>query len=221
MIFFLMILAYLLGSIPFGLLLVQASGHGDVRQVGSGNIGTSNVLRAAGKKIALATFILDASKGGIAFLLTYYFLKSQEISDLQMAWLPMLAGFFAVIGHNYPIWLKFKGGKGVATSFGLYLFAMPFIGLLTLLSWLFVAFYKKISSLSALVSLFCTSFFVVIFYIFDLFISHSLWTNDFSAILAFMVIPFFLWILTMIRHKENINRIKQGSEPYIQLFKKK
>ena len=100
---------YLLGSIPFGLVLTKLAGTEDIRTIGSGNIGATNVLRTGRKDLALATVILDSGKGAFAVLITSYFLSFEAA---------MLAGFFALIGHCYPVWLKFKGGKGVATTLG-------------------------------------------------------------------------------------------------------
>ncbi len=130
---------YLLGSIPFGLVLVRLTGGGDIRQIGSGNIGATNVLRTGNKKLALVTLLLDAGKGGAAVLIArHYGLNDQ------------LAGVAAFLGHLYPVWLRFKGGKGVATMLGLYLaWAWP-AGLLACLTWAVTAFTFRFSSLAAL-----------------------------------------------------------------------
>ncbi len=182
------ILGYLFGSIPFGLLLVKAAGLGDIRNIGSGNIGTSNVLRTGRKDLALATLLLDAGKGAIAFAISFWLFN-------QSYTLSLIVGFAAVVGHNYSIWLKFKGGKGVATSLGLYVVAAPIIAAITIVIWFIVARITRISSLAAMTALLVTPF-VAYFY-------HN-------KILA--IISFLLWVLCVWRHKDNIKRILNGTE---------
>lgn len=190
------LLGYLFGSIPFGLILVKAAGLGDIRDIGSGNIGTSNVLRTGRKDLALATLILDAAKGAIAFALTYWIFKqSYDVA--------LIAGFAAVIGHNYSIWLKFKGGKGVATSLGLYLVASPLVAFVTIIIWLIVAIITRISSLAAMTALLVTPFVAYLY-------------NDKTL----AIVSFLLWILCMFRHKDNIKRILNGTENKIGSSKK-
>lgn len=190
------LLGYLFGSIPFGLILVKAAGLGDIRDIGSGNIGTSNVLRTGRKDLALATLILDAAKGAIAFALTYWIFKqSYDVA--------LIAGFAAVIGHNYSIWLKFKGGKGVATSLGLYLVASPLVAFVTIIIWLIVAIITRISSLAAMTALLVTPFVAYLYH---------------DKTLA--IVSFLLWILCMSRHKDNIKRILNGTENKIGSSKK-
>ena len=132
---------YLLGSIPFGLLIARATGQGDIRDIGSGNIGATNVLRTGRKDIALITLLLDAGKAGIAALIFNHFFGAP---------IGFFAGAAALIGHCFPIWLKFKGGKGVATFFGGLLATAWPIGLIAGAIWLACAFLTRISSLSAL-----------------------------------------------------------------------
>ncbi|MFV0430872.1 MAG: glycerol-3-phosphate 1-O-acyltransferase PlsY [Alphaproteobacteria bacterium] len=182
------ILGYLFGSIPFGLILVRAAGLGDIRNIGSGNIGTSNVLRTGRKDLALATLILDAAKGAIAFALAYWLFKQGYTTAL-------IAGFFAVLGHNFSIFLKFKGGKGVATSLGLYAVAAPIITIVTLIIWLIVALITRISSLAAMTALLVTPAVAL------------LYGNKPLALISFL-----LWGLCMFRHKDNIIRILNGTE---------
>lgn len=189
-------IGYLFGSIPFGLLLVKAAGLGDIRNIGSGNIGTSNVLRTGRKDLALATLILDAGKGAIAFAATYWLFH-------QSYTLALIVGFAAVIGHNYSIWLKFKGGKGVATSLGLYLVASPLVAFITIIIWLMVAIITRISSLAAMTALLVTPFVAY------------LYNNK-----ALAIISFLLWILCVYRHKDNIKRILNGTENKIGGIKK-
>ena len=134
---------YLLGSIPFGLLLTRLAGMGDVRRIGSGNIGATNVLRTGRKDLAAATLLLDGGKGAAAALIGNYFFGP----DVMLA-----AGFGAVLGHNFPIWLGFRGGKGVATSIGTLLAVAWPVGLGVCLVWLLVAAVTRYSSLAALLA---------------------------------------------------------------------
>ena len=137
-----LVVGYALGSIPFGLLLTRAAGLGDVRAIGSGNIGATNVLRTGRKDIAAATLLLDGLKGTAAVLIFAHFSPSAGV----------VAGFAAFLGHIFPVWLKFKGGKGVATFLGcLFGFAWP-AGLAFCAIWLLVAKLWRYSSLSALVA---------------------------------------------------------------------
>ncbi|NNH28943.1 glycerol-3-phosphate 1-O-acyltransferase PlsY, partial [Rhizobium sp. SEMIA 4085] len=137
-------MGYLLGSIPFGLILTQAAGLGDVRSIGSGNIGATNVLRTGNKKLAAATLLLDALKASAAAWIVGYFLGGEA---------GIIAGFFAFIGHLFPVWIGFKGGKGVATYIGTLLGVAPVMVLLFGAVWLAVAFTTRYSSLSALVAM--------------------------------------------------------------------
>jgi glycerol-3-phosphate acyltransferase PlsY len=176
---------YVLGSIPFGLLLTKAAGLGDVRSIGSGNIGATNVLRTGRKDIAAATLLLDALKATAAVLIM------ARVSPEAGA----LAGFAAFLGHIFPVWLKFKGGKGVATFLGcLFGFAWP-AGLAFMAIWLAVAFLSKYSSLSALVA---SALSPVVLWLMGL-PAHA-------ALLAVMAA--ILWA----KHKENIARLRAGTE---------
>ena len=180
---------YLLGSIPFGIVVARVMGLGDLRQIGSGNIGATNVLRTGSKVAAAATLIADASKAGAAVLL------ARAVAGEDAA---QLAGFAAIFGHCYPIWLKFNGGKGVATFFGL-LFAVAWpIGLAAGITWLITATIFRYSSLSALVAAAITPLLVIILPYNNLFfLSISL------ALLVF-------W-----RHRENISRLLRSQESKI------
>ena len=136
-------LAYGLGSIPFGLILTRLAGAGDIRQFGSGNIGATNVLRTGNKKLAIATLVFDAGKGAAAVLFASHFTDAASTA---------LAAILVVIGHCFPVWLNFKGGKGVATSFG-FILALDFqIGLAVSIIWIFIFLLKRISGLSAIIS---------------------------------------------------------------------
>lgn len=189
------LISYVIGSIPFGLVLTKAAGLGDIRKIGSGNIGATNVLRTGRKDLALLTLILDAGKAAFAALLIEYVSQSLIVG--------VLAGVAAIIGHNYPIFLKFKGGKGVAATLGLMLAATPLVGVLTALTWLVMAFTFKYSSLSALTALLMAPLYALLFS---------------EPIIA--LIYLFLTILSFYRHKDNIQRILKGEESKISLKRK-
>ena len=138
---------YFLGSIPFGLLLTRLAGAGDIRAIGSGNIGATNVLRTGRKGLAFCTLILDGSKGAAAVLLV------NALIGADASALALIAGGAAVLGHNFPIWLRFKGGKGVATTLGLMIAAAPVVGVMACLTWFAIAVIFRLSSLAALVAL--------------------------------------------------------------------
>ena len=180
---------YLLGAIPFGLVLAALAGKGDIRKIGSGNIGATNVLRTGSKGLAIATLLLDAGKAGIAALIAEEFL----------GYIPSLvAGGAALIGHCYPVWLRFKGGKGVATYFGVLVALSWPVALVTAGTWLLSAFITRISSLSALIAVLVAPVFAYFFG------NHGL------AILALV-----LSAVIYIRHGENISRILKGEESKI------
>lgn len=180
---------YLLGSVPFGLLLTKAAGLGDIRAVGSGNIGATNVLRTGNKKLAAATLILDGAKGAVAALIAW------GLAGEDMA---LIAGFFAVLGHNYPVWLKFKGGKGVATTLGTLLAVSWPTGLASIATWLLAAKLGRISSLAALAALGLSPIYAYFF------------ASPRHAALALV-----LAALGFFRHKANIERLLAGTEPRI------
>ncbi len=183
------VIGYLLGSIPFGLLLTRAAGLGDVRQIGSGNIGATNVLRTGNKKLAAATLLCDAFKGTAAVLVANA-LWGYEAS--------LVAGFFAFLGHLFPVWLGFKGGKGVATYIGVLLGAAPLMMLAFAAIWLITAFVTKYSSLSALVAM--------------LVIPIVLW---FSGPEKTALLVTALSIISWYMHRENIKRLLAGTESKI------
>ena len=182
------VLGYLLGSIPFGLMLSRWAGYGDIRRIGSGNIGATNVLRTGNKALALATLLLDGGKGAAAAL-------------LASAWgeTPMLiAALAAVLGHNFPVWLGFRGGKGVATSLGVLLALAWPVGLATAAVWLAMAKAFRYSSLAALVALAVAPLLM-------------LWLADpHRALVAAL-----LALLAIARHHLNIRRLLAGTEPRI------
>ena len=183
------ILGYLLGSVPFGIVITRALGLGDLRQIGSGNIGATNVLRTGNKPAALATLLLDSGKGAIAVLLARYL--GGEVAAI-------VAGGAAFLGHCFPVWLGFKGGKGVATFLGTLIALHWPLGLIACATWLVTALLSRISSLSALVAAALSPL-----------VATVLGRGDLILVCLFMT------ALIFIRHRANIARILQGSEPKI------
>ncbi|CUX22391.1 MULTISPECIES: glycerol-3-phosphate 1-O-acyltransferase PlsY [Rhizobium/Agrobacterium group] len=183
------LIGYLFGSIPFGLILTRMAGLGDVRKIGSGNIGATNVLRTGNKKLAAATLLLDALKGTAAVLVANA-LWGYEAS--------LVAGFFAFLGHLFPVWLGFKGGKGVAVYIGVLLGAAPLMMLAFALIWLATAFITRYSSLSALLAM--------------LIIPVALWVlgPEKTALLVTLLSVISWW-----KHRENIARLLAGTESRI------
>lgn len=180
---------YLLGSIPFGLLLARIAGQGDIRDIGSGNIGATNVLRTGNKKLALATLLLDASKAGVAALIAGHFLGYP---------FGLVAAAAALIGHCFPVWLGFKGGKGVATFFGGLLATAWPIFLVAAATWLFMAFTTRYSSLAALTAALVAPVAALLAGI-----------NGVAIMAAVLAVVIFL------RHGENISRLRTGTESKI------
>jgi glycerol-3-phosphate acyltransferase PlsY len=183
------VIGYLSGSVPYGLLLTRAAGLGDIREIGSGNIGATNVLRTGNKKVAAATLLLDALKGALPVLLLAAFWGREA---------GLVAGIGALLGHVFPVWLGFRGGKGVATGAGVLLAAAWWIGLLCALIWLAMAKLTRISSASALLA--CAAAPVI------------------AALAGDWVLAGFLLLLVAIiiaRHHENIRRLLAGTEPKI------
>ena len=183
---------YLLGSIPFGLIATRLGGAGDIRQIGSGNIGATNVLRSGRKDLAAITLVGDAGKGIVAVLLARWL--SHDTPAIVA-----LAGAAAFTGHLFPVWLKFKGGKGVATFYGVLLSACWPVGVLAAVTWLAVAALFRISSLAALVAAAFAAPFAL--------------ATDQEA--PFTVLCLFMAVLIFIRHKDNIGRLLKGQEPRI------
>ncbi|MEQ8356692.1 MAG: glycerol-3-phosphate 1-O-acyltransferase PlsY [Kiloniellaceae bacterium] len=181
---------YLFGSVPFGLLLTRLAGLGDVRQIGSGNIGATNVLRTGNKGLAAATLLLDGGKGAAAVLI------AQQLGDPDTA---LAAAFGAVLGHLFPVWLGFKGGKGVATTLGVFLALSPLLGAACCALWLIVAFATRYSSLAALLSLAAAP-------LLSWFLLGDLQMVQLTGALALLV-----WL----RHHQNIRRLLTGQESKI------
>ncbi|WP_090742842.1 glycerol-3-phosphate 1-O-acyltransferase PlsY [Paracoccus tibetensis] len=180
---------YLLGAVPFGLVIARALGLGDLRKIGSGNIGATNVLRTGNKPAALATLLLDSGKGAIAVLLARHFAGEEAA---------LLAGAAAFLGHCFPIWLGFKGGKGVATFLGTLIALSWPVGLVACATWALTAAISRISSLSALMAAVLAPLF-----------AFALGRGDVALAAAFM------GVLIFIRHHANITRLMQGTEPRI------
>jgi acyl phosphate:glycerol-3-phosphate acyltransferase len=179
---------YLLGSIPFGLIFARLAGAGDIRAVGSGNIGATNVLRTGKRWAAAATLICDAGKGAIAVLIARNYYDVAAVA----------AGAGAFLGHVFPVWLRFKGGKGVATFLGIALALCWQAGLLACATWLAAAGATRRSSLGALVAAAMTPLYIMLW--------HRPLFAIFSAVLAALI---------FVTHRENISRLLRGEEPRI------
>jgi glycerol-3-phosphate acyltransferase PlsY len=184
------LLGYVLGSIPFGLLLTSVAGAGDLRSIGSGNIGATNVLRTGRKGLAAATLVLDAAKGAAAVLIARAMLDDQDTA--------LLAGLAAVLGHLFPVWLGFKGGKGVATGLAVLVAAAWPIGLAACAAWLLVAATARLSSLASLAA-------------FAVAPCVALIMEEFSVV----KLAFTIAVLVFVRHQTNIRRLLAGTEPRI------
>jgi glycerol-3-phosphate acyltransferase PlsY len=184
-----LLLGYLCGSIPFGLLLTRLGGAGDLRAIGSGNIGATNVLRTGRKGLAVLTFVCDALKGTVAVLLV------ERFGNHDLA---VVAGLGAFLGHLYPVWLRFKGGKGVSTYIGILLGLVWPAAIAFCLVWLLVAFVSRYSSLSALVASVATPL--------------LLWWDGYGQELQLFVL---LTVLLWYTHRSNISRLMAGTETKI------
>lgn len=180
---------YLLGSIPFGLLFTRLGGKGDIRDIGSGNIGATNVLRSGSKFLALATLLADALKGGLAVALIW------RLGSDTAAYMAAVAAF---IGHLFPVWLDFKGGKGVAVFIGAILIMSPLTGIAFLIIWLVMAIACRMSSLAAITAMIVSLPLLVFLGEVD--------TARFTA----LMVALSLWA-----HRENIGRLRNGTEPKI------
>ena len=189
-IFLVFIFSYISGSIPFGLIVTKLFLNKDIRKVGSKNIGATNVLRTGNKLIAVLTLLLDIFKGVVPIIITSYYFQN----------LIYLSGLLAFLGHIFPVWLKFKGGKGIATYLGI-LFVISFkLGLIFCLTWIIVALITKYSSLSSIVSA------LVIFLI-------SVYQNNLE--LNFFL--FIVFVIILYTHRQNIVRLKNKKEDKIKL----
>ena len=180
--------SYFLGSIPFGLIYAKLAGLGDVRNIGSGNIGATNVLRTGNKKVAALTLLCDIAKGSLAVFITLNFFPK----------LILLSSVVVYLGHIFPVWLKFKGGKGVATFIGAIAILNYVLCLIFLISWAIVAKIFKISSLSAIIA-FLITFVATVF----------LYENDLILVMSFFT------VFSIFTHRENIKKIISGEESKI------
>lgn len=188
---------YLLGSIPFGVIATRLGGAGDVRSIGSGSIGATNVLRTGRKDLALITLLGDGGKGAVAVLLAWLMARSNPgVSESSLI---ALAAGAAFLGHLFPVWLKFKGGKGVATFFGTLLAAAWPVGLVSAATWLIVAGLFRISSLAGLAAVAMAPLIALL-----LGLPH-----------AIALLSLFMALLVFIRHEPNIRRLLRGEEPRI------
>lgn len=205
------VVGYLLGSIPFGLVITKLAGLGDIRSIGSGNIGATNVLRTGRRDLALATLLLDAGKAGLAFLICWQaalaiLTSADQSGDSYHAvvrgdsyFIGLIGGAFAFVGHCFPVWLKFKGGKGVATFVGLLFAAAWQLGLAFGVVWLSIAALFRMSSFAGLVATLATPFIA--------------WFLNLHGDLPYVTGA--LAILIWWRHRANIQRIVNGTEPKI------
>ncbi|MFD3264296.1 glycerol-3-phosphate 1-O-acyltransferase PlsY [Phenylobacterium ferrooxidans] len=189
---------YLLGSIPFGVIATRLGGAGDLRNIGSGNIGATNVLRTGRKDLAAITLLGDGGKGAVAVLIAW--LATRESTKDVQALLTSIAAASAFLGHLFPVWLKFKGGKGVATFFGTLLAAAWPVGIAAGATWIVMAFLFRISSLAALTA-------VALAPIYAAFV--------FDRPLPIAWLALFMAVLIYFRHAENIRRLLKGEEPRI------
>ncbi len=184
---------YLVGSIPFGLVLTRISGAGDIRDIGSGNIGATNVLRTGKKGLALLTLVLDGGKGALVV-----WLVSRNWGFMLNLDAGLLAGMAAVLGHAFPVWLKFRGGKGVATTLGMLAASYWPVGVGACILWLLTAGIFRMSSLAALVALIGAPLIAI-------------WLGAYPVAIA----AGMLAALSVYRHRENIQRLTKGEEPKI------
>ena len=194
--FLLIIVFYLIGSIPFALILTKLFGHGDIRDIGSGNVGATNVLRTGNKYLAFVVLCLDILKGLAPFIVLNSFYDNNILHSIFLS-------HFAILGHIFPIWLKFKGGKGVATYIGFLIGFNLLIGLLFLVTWIIIAIIARYSSLSSLVA----SLVVPLYFFF-------LNPNNY-----FGVFLLYLFLIISLKHLENIKRLINGTENKIKLSK--
>ena len=199
------ILAYLLGSLSFAIIVSRLMGLKDPRSYGSNNPGATNVLRSGSKTAAIATLLLDGLKGWLPVMLIKWFGKDYGLGDGTMA----AVAFAAFLGHLYPVFFKFQGGKGVATAAGALLGIEWLLGLATLVTWLIIAFFTRYSSLASMVS----AAFAPLFYLLG---NRVTWYSERSVLLAI----FMIGLLLVYRHRENINKLLSGKESRLSFGKK-
>ncbi|MAM93857.1 glycerol-3-phosphate 1-O-acyltransferase PlsY [Parvibaculum sp.] len=191
-------LGYLLGSIPFGLLLTRLAGLGDIRSIGSGNIGATNALRTGNRWVAVGTLIGDAGKGALAVYIAGLLAMQASPDSVNLTWMLGVAALGAFVGHLYPVWLGFKGGKGVSTFIGILLALYWPVGLLFCATWIIVALTSRYSSLSALVAALLTPVYLA-------------WLNQWDLIGLSVILVALIYIA----HRDNIRRLLAGEESRI------
>ena len=194
--FLFIIVFYLIGSIPFALILTKLLGHGDIRNIGSGNVGATNVLRTGNKYLAISVLCLDILKGLAPFIII------NSLYDINILHSVFLC-HFAIIGHIFPIWLKFKGGKGVATYIGFLIGFNFLIGVYFLLTWITIALIARYSSLSSLIASLVASL-------------YFFFINPNNLVGIFLI---YLFLIISLKHRENIKRLISGTENKIKLSK--
>jgi len=197
--FIIAVVSYLLGSIPFGYVLVRIFRGQDVRQTGSGNIGATNVARTGSKGLAIATLFFDALKGYVAVVLAYRLAGPDSGDPRQILLMGALAGFCALLGHMFPVWLRFKGGKGVATALGAFLALAPMAVLVSLVVFVAAVAITRYVSLGSILS-------AVVLPI------AAWWLNPFVRTTTTMALIIASCVLIIIRHKDNIRRLLAGAE---------
>lgn len=197
------IASYLLGSIPFGLLLTRALGRGDVRKVGSGNIGATNVARAAGLLAGALTLALDVAKGAGAVLL------AEKLSNDSATWM-MIAAFAALLGHCFPVWLKFKGGKGVATAAGVFLILSPLACLAAVILFILVVIFWRYVSLGSVAAAAAMPLLI-----------YFLWAPPHAPPLVITVGTLAVSLLITYKHRGNLRRLVERTEPKFSFSKNK
>ncbi len=204
--YLLLLIAYLLGSIPFSFLLGKIFRGQDIRKLGSGNMGTSNAFRCFGKPIGFTVLFADTLKSG---LIVFLMVQTGLFDGVEL-FHPLFYGFASVLGHVFPIWFKFKGGKGVATAFGLLLTYQPLLGLGMVLAFLITEYITRYVSVASTVSSILAFITVSI-----MFILSPVYDN-----LIFMIITGLTMIVIIVRHKSNYKRLKSGTENRVKLFDK-
>ena len=187
---------YFIGSIPFALILTKLLGHGDIRNIGSGNVGATNVLRTGNKYLAFAVLCLDIAKGLLPFIILISLYDTNTLHSIFLC-------HFAILGHIFPIWLKFKGGKGVATYIGFLIGLNFLIGLYFLLTWITIAWISRYSSLSSLAATLVAPL-------------YFFFVNPNYIVVVFLL---YLFLIISVKHSENIKRLMGGSENKIKFSK--
>ena len=193
----LIVFFYLIGSLPFALILTKVSGFGDIRNIGSGNVGATNVLRTGNKFLALIVLCLDIFKGFVPFLILEFYFNDLSLIN------KIFVSHFAILGHIFPIWLRFKGGKGVATYIGFLLSMNLYVGLIFLITWMVIAITTKYSSLGSLIA-------ILVAPIYFIFINFN-----FYIVIFFIYLTFIIYL----KHTENIKRLLNKTESKIKLSK--